>query len=249
MLIATERKLTRPRLLRLLDKLEKTPGTSMTIYLPHGSLMADVEKALSNMPDADGSLVLEIIERVNKSTTGAVLFWGDSYKYLVFPPFPNKERPVFYGYEVEILRSLLQHDFTIALILIRLGAYAIGVFQGGKLLSSKVGTGNIHQRHKKGGSSARRFERHREKQMEYFFERVCVRVREKLEPYLERLDYIYYGGERNTINSFCRRCSYMAALEDRTLKMLLNVREPRQATLEAAIEDVWTSKVVQWNTG
>ena len=85
--------------------------------------------------------------------------------------------------------------------------------------------------------------------MEFFFERVCIRVREKLEPYLEKLDYVYYGGERNTINSFSRQCRFMETLEERTLKMLLNVREPKQATLEAAIGDVWTSKVVQWDTG
>ena len=247
MLIATERKMTRPRLLRLLDKLDKTPGTSMTVYLPYDCLVPDIEKALSNIPDADGSLVSEIVERVNKSTTGAVPFWGEGYKYLVFPPFPNREKPIFYGYEVEMLRSLLQHDYTIALILIRLGSYAIGVFQGERLLSSKVGTGHIHQRHKKGGSSARRFQRHREKQMEYFFERVCIRVQEKLEPYLGELDYIYYGGERNTINLFSRQCRFLEMVKERILPKLLNVREPKQATLEAAIEDVWTSKVVQWD--
>ncbi len=247
MLVVTERKLNKSRMLRLLDKLENIPGTAMSVYLPNDILSADVEKLLSNVPNIDQGLLSQIVGKVNESATGAVLFWGDSRKYLVFPPFPNKERPIFYGYEVEILRSLLLQDFTIALILVRLGAYAVGVFQGEKLLSSKVGTGYIHQRHKKGGSSSRRFERHREKQMESFFQRVCIRVQERLEPYLKQLDYICYGGERITINSFCRKCDYLKILDDRTLKTLLNVREPKQMTLEAVIKDVWSSTVIKWD--
>jgi hypothetical protein len=247
MLIATERKLNRTRMLLLLDKLKNTPGTAMSIYLPYDSIRADTEKALSNIPGIDLSDLSQIVGIANKSATGAVLFWGDTCKYLVLPPFPNKEKPIVYSYEVETLRSLLLQDLMVALILVRLGSYAIGVFKGEKLLSSKVGTGNIHQRHRKGGSSARRFERHREKQIESFFERVCLRVRERLEPYLEQLDHVYYGGERNTINSFCRSCKYVEALENRTLKSVLNIREPKQASLEAAIIEVWSSKVIQWD--
>jgi len=249
MLIATERKLDRSRILMLLDKLESMSGTALTIYLPDNSLKADTEKALSNIPGIDQNVSIQIIEKVNKSTTGGVIFWSDTYKYLVLPPFPNKERTVLHGYEVEILHSLFLQDLMIALILVRLGSYAIGVFQGEKLLSSKVGTGHIHQRHRKGGSSAHRFERHREKQIEVFFQRVCVRVRERLEPHLPQLDYVYYGGERNTINSFRSCCGFTQSLNDRTVKNLLNVRDPRQATLEAAINEVWSSKVVQWDIG
>ena len=45
------------------------------------------------------------------------------------------------------------------------------------------------------------------------------------------------------------RDKYVVALEDRTLKVLLNVREPKQVTLEAAIKEAWSSRVVQWKEG
>jgi peptide subunit release factor 1 (eRF1) len=140
----------------------------------------------------------------------------------------------------------LESKFTIGVVLLRLGSYAVGVFRGDTLMSSKVGTGLVHSRHKKGGSSARRFERHREKQMEYFFDRVCVHVREQLEPMVRDLDYVIYGGERYNLLEFRKQCQFLRRLDDRTLDTLANVRRPRQATLEAAIHLVWSSLVIKW---
>jgi len=189
-----------------------------------------------------------LAKRVTNSTTVAVLFWGEQHRYLVLPPFPITEKRVFWGYDVEPLRSLLQREFIIALILVRLGTYAIGVFQGEKLLSSKVGTGLVHSRHKKGGTSQHRFERHREKQIEDFFKRICTHAREHLEPHIQQLDYVVYGGTRNTLLSLRKQCQFLQQVDKRALGLLLNIRQPRQATLEAAIGKAWSSKVTRWQT-
>ena len=165
----------------------------------------------------------------------------------MLPPFPITAKRITSGYNVELLRSLLHQDLIIALILVRLGAYAIGVFQGERLVSSKVGTGLVHSRHKKGGSSQQRFARHREKQMESFFDRICLRVQEQLGPYIKELDYAIYGGEKNTLLSFRKRCQFLKQVDERTLGLRLNIREPRQATLEGAISDAWSSEVIQWD--
>jgi peptide subunit release factor 1 (eRF1) len=191
----------------------------------------------------------DITEVIVRSKTGAVLLWGEQGKYLVLPPFPVKEKLFASGYDVEPLRSLLQQELRVALILLRLGAYAVGVFQGEKLVSSKVGTGLVHSRHRQGGSSAHRFERHREKQIEYFFDRVCGHVREHLEPNLQQLDYVICGGERHTLLSFHKQCEFLKKYDDRILESRLNVREPKQASLEAAISQVWSSEVVEWQEG
>ena len=58
---------------------------------------------------------------------------------------------------------MLHKEFILGLIIVRLGEYGVGVFQGENLLSSKVGTGLVHSRHRQGGSSSHRFERHRDK--------------------------------------------------------------------------------------
>ena len=44
-----------------------------------------------------------------------------------------------------------------------------------------------------------RFERHRDKQKETFFTRVCLHTREQLEHFAGRLDYVIYGGAPETI--------------------------------------------------
>ena len=241
------RRFTRVKILRLLDELGAVEGQATSLYMPHGLPAPEVEKTLkAPLGPGVAEVLPDIAEAVARSRTGGVIYWGEINKYLVLPPFPIKEKLFSSGYDVEPLRALLQQELKVALILLRLDAYAIGVFQGEKLVSSKVGTGLVHSRHKKGGSSAHRFERHREKQIEYFFTRVCNHVREHLEPYLPQLDYVIYGGERHTLLSFRKQCQFLQQLDKRTLGTLLNVREPKQAALEAAIIQVWSSEVIQW---
>ena len=231
--------------MRLLHELETASDAAVSVYLPEGLPSIEIEKAL-NIVLKEKQVLPDVVGDIAGSSTGAALYWGEQYKYLVLPPFPVVENLILQGYDVELLRSIVEQDLTIALVLVRMGAYAIGIFQGESLVSSKVGTGLVHSLHKKGGSSAHRFERHRDKQIEYFFTRVCAHIREKLEPHLQRLDYLYYGGENFTIRSFREQCQFLKKLDDRARGMLLNVREPKQASLEAAIAEVWSSKVIQW---
>ena len=247
MLISNHRRFSRQRMLQLLDELADAESPATSLYIPHDLPASEVEKTLkAPLGPGVAEVISDIAEAVGRSKTGTVILWGEQGKYLVLPPFPIKEKLFASGYDVEPLRALLQQDLTVALILLRLGAYAVGVFQGEKLMSSKVGTGLVHSRHKKGGSSAHRFERHREKQIEYFFTRVCHHVQERLEPYLGQMDYVIYGGERHTLLSFRKQCHFLQQLDERTLGTLLNVREPKQAALEAAITQVWSSEVIQW---
>jgi peptide subunit release factor 1 (eRF1) len=250
MLVSTDRLLTRQKTLSLLDELDANESQATSLYLPHNLPPTEVDKALRAPLGSDILDILKVLpditEAIVSSRTGAVLLWGEQGKYLVVPPFPVKVKLFASGCDVEPLRLLLQQERMIALILLRLGAYAIGVFHSEKLLSSKVGTGLVHSRHRQGGSSAHRFERHREKQIEYFFDRVCDHAREHLEPHLRQLDYVVYGGERHTLLSFRKQCEFTQKLDDRVLESRLNVREPKQATLEEAISQVWSSTVIQW---
>lgn len=247
-MMLVNKQLNRGRMLKLLDELENAPGTAVSLYIPSRLPLPKVEKMLITTPGTQAAFK-DVVGEIAKSNTGVVLFWGEYAKYLVVPPFPVEESPIFQGYEVGPLRSLLRQDFIIALILVRLGAYAIGVFQGEKLISSKVGTGLVHARHKKGGSSQHRFERHRDKQIEIFFGNVCIRMQEQLGTYSERIDYVFYGGERTTVGTFKKQCRYSKKLEEQTVEMLLAIRKPKQASLEEAISDAWSSRVTQWHDG
>jgi hypothetical protein len=245
MLVPHHRRITRKQTLNLLDRLETIQGEARSLYMPHSFPVSEIEKMLmtAGLPVPVRQF---IADETGKSTTGAVLFWGERYKALLKPPFPFEESPVFYGYEGDIICSLMNQDYLVAVLLVRLGMYSIGIFKGEQLLSSKSGTGLVHSRHKKGVSSQRRFERHREKQIEYFFTRVCSHVREQVEPYLDILDYVRYGGEHFTINSFRKQCAFTKKLDNHVIEALLGTRDPKRASLQSAIEEAWSSKLIEW---
>jgi len=229
-----------------LDELSITPGNeSLTLYLPPHLPTEELDRTLKKIPEPPDVLA-ELIKIAGGSKTGSVIFWSPEIKYAVLPPFPVAEQKSIYSLDTEPLRSLVGQDSLIGIVLVRLGSYAIGVFNGEKRVSSKVGTGLVHGRHHKGGSSAHRFERHRDKQIESFLTRVCQRSREQLEPYVKSLDYLVYGGARTTIQLLHKQCAFIGKLATPTLPPLLDIPEPRQAVLEDAIIRVWSSTTYEW---
>jgi hypothetical protein len=244
--LISRRLLSRAKMLEFLGELARVPGgEARSLYLPPGLPHAEFENSLKEVAEQT-KISPEIAELAHNSKTGSVLFLSPEQAYLVLPPFPIAEKHLTYGLATERLYSRLKRDYVIALVLVRLGAYAIGICNGESLASSKVGTGLVHGRHKKGGSSAHRFERHRDKQIEYFLSRVCVRAREQLEPHLQSLDYVVYGGARTTIQLLQKQCPFLGQLDKPTLPPLLDIPEPRQAVLTTAISRVWSSTVITW---
>jgi hypothetical protein len=248
-LTSKKRVFSRARMLDFLEKLAVAPDEDLTtLYLPPRLPIAELENFLKEIPapqDISGGLS----DIINRSGTGAVIFWSMTQKYLVIPSFPIVEKSIKHSLDIEPIRSLLNHEYLVGLVLVRLGSYAIGVCHGEKLVSSKVGTGLVHGRHRQGGSSAHRFERHRDKQIEYFLTRVCQHAREQLEPYVKSLDYLVYGGARTTILLLQKQCPLLGKLETPLLPPLLDIPEPRQAVLETALNRIWSSTVIEWQEG
>ena len=232
-------------MLVFLDELAATEGKAVSIYLPQGMAPARVENLLRKV-FATTDIPPDVAEVMAGSGMGAVFFWSPPRAHLVLPPFPIVEEYVTNGYDIEPLRYLLSQDFLIGLILVRLGAYSIGICRGTELTESKTGTGLVHARHKKGGSSQARFARHREKQIEQFLERVCGHVREHIEPHARSLDYLVYGGARTTILLLRKQCLFLGQFDDRILRMLLDIPEPRKAVLGKAVGTVWSTDVIEW---
>lgn len=236
--------LRRSKMPEFLNELEQiTDPTAVSLYLPFGLSAPEIESLLAEAEIQ--SYPGELAQVAAGSGSGTGLFWGSQRKCLVLPPFPLKEKTVSSGYLTEPLRRLIDRDFRIGLILVHLGSYAIGLCQGEKLITSKVGTGLIHGRHKKGGSSQQRFQRRRENQVQEFLDRVGRHAQEQLEPQASQLDYIVYGGPRQTILQLKKRCPFLKSFEDRTLP-LLNVPSLRQKVLEAAVSRVWSSGIIEW---
>jgi peptide subunit release factor 1 (eRF1) len=246
MLVSRELRLGRLKALGFLNELASTEGKAISMYLRAGLARAHVETRLEEV-FGPVDIPPGIAETIAASKMGAVFFRSPLQMYLVMPPFPIKEEYVADGYDVGPLRSLLRHDFLIALVLVRLGAFSIGICQGTKVIDSKTGTGLVHARHKKGGSSQARFARHREKQIEEFLGRVCGHVRGHIEPHARSLDYLVYGGARTTILSLQKACPLLSQFNDRILRTLLDIPEPRRAVLEKAIDIIWSTGVIEWH--
>jgi hypothetical protein len=245
MLISKRFRLGRSKALDFLDELASTEGKAISVYLPQGTPEARVENLLGKVFAAT-AIPPGVAEAAAGSGMGAAFFWSRPQTYLVLPPFSIAEEYITDGYDIGPLRSLLSQDFLIALVLVRLGAYSIGVCRGTELIGSKTGTGLVHARHKKGGSSQARFARHREKQIEQFLIRVCGHVREHIEPHARSLDYLVYGGARTTILLLRKRCPFLSQFDDRILRMLLDIPDPRQAVLEKAVGTVWSTDIIEW---
>ncbi len=240
--------LNRPKTLRLLRELETTGNAVNSVFLTP-ELSADYVNDLLGRALPDVAVPADMVELAAGSRTGAAIFWGPSRKLLIRPPFPFTEQYIAPGGNIEPLRLLLETDFTIALVLVRLGAFAIGVWQGESLLASKTGTGLVHGRHRKGGSSQRRFERRREKQVDVFLERVCGHARQQIEPYIRQLDFFVYGGARTTFATLQKECPFLRQFAERSLSPLLDIARPRRRVLEAAIADILSSHITEWGAG
>jgi peptide subunit release factor 1 (eRF1) len=230
----------------LLEELKASSIETGTLCVPAGAAKTNIEAMMALALNVK-TVPADLSNALTESKTGGILFWGAHHWYLVMPPFPVTQESFAKTCEIEPLYGLLHREFLLGLVLVRLGEYGIAVYNGEKLLSSKVGTGLVHARHRQGGSSSHRFERHREKQMETFFTNICQHAREQLEPYDRQIDYVLYGGTPETTQEFRKQCHYLHEFDKRTLDRLLNVRKINQAGLAEGFQEAWSSRVIQWN--
>jgi peptide subunit release factor 1 (eRF1) len=215
-----------------------------SLYIKTGTGAGEIEKELVRVLDR-GQVLDELAEKSAQSPTGAVIYYGRGSAYVIQPPFPLQEEGLVMGYNAERLRKMLENDLLLGLVLVRLGHYAVGVFKGEVLVEGKAGTGLVHARHHKGGSSANRFARHREKQMEYFFTRIEQHSREILEKHIKGLDHVFYGGTRDTLVKMWKQCGFYKKLEGKVVDRLLALREPRRSNFNEAIAEAYSSRIFE----
>ena len=243
MLVTSQYKLTRTKLLSLLGEIEHDSEKAITMYLLPGATesAAYIEKIPELIP-----IKAEVEKKTNSSQTGTVIFWGPSHKLLIMPPFPLKDKYVASGYDVALLRALLEPDYRIGIVLVRLGSYSIGITEGERLILHNTGTGLVHGRQRQGGSSAARFQRRRQDQAHHFLERVGEHARELIKAYGKNLDYFVYGGARTTIQQLRKQCGFFEQFDENLLPPLLEIPEPRFNVLEKAVNQIWSSRVIEW---
>ena len=150
---------------------------------------------------------------------------------LVAPPFPVKETYLSTEWDDESLRQILDGDYTVGVVLVRLGRFSVAVFRGGELVEAKTASRYVKGKHHAGGTSQLRYTRVRDGQIRRLYDKVCEEVRARLSPREVGLDHVVLGGERFTLNGLLKDCPALAALQPITLKRRLNIRDPKRDTL------------------
>ena len=160
------------------------------------------------------------------------------------PPFPplavTGERE---GFEPAPLLDHASRDRVVGVLLVRLGGHAAGVFAGRRLVDSKVGSRNVHGRHRAGGSSQKRFERRRGEQARVALEAAADVAARVLLPHRRDLEAVVLGGDRRALTE---------VLEDPRLRPLtplvaervLDVPDPRLKVLRTT-PDMFRATIVR----
>ena len=162
---------------------------------------------------------------------------------VVRPAFGLAHEAEYESVQLEPLLDALAADHVVAALLVRLGGYSVGVFEGERLVASKVGSRFVKGRHKKGGSSSGRFRRRREEQARALIDEaaeVAVRV---LEPWSERVEFTALGGDRAAIDRVLATSPELGRLAEKALPRFFTVRDPRQAVLERLPYDLYAAEL------
>jgi peptide subunit release factor 1 (eRF1) len=120
---------------------------------------------------------------------------------------------------------------VVGVLLVRLGGFAVGVFEGVRLVASKVGSRPVHGRAAAGGWSQQRFARRREGQARVALEAAADVAARILLPEVERLDAVVAGGHRPAVTAVLDDVR-LAPLRSRVMPHLLDVPTPNRRLLE-----------------
>jgi len=178
---------------------------------------------LDRWAEAHGGVAARSVDGGTVTLTG-----GDGAVVVCEAPFPP------------VAGDLLEHvsrDRTVGVLLVRLGGHAAGVFEGTRLVRSKVDARLVHGRHRAGGQSATRFARRRTGQARVALAAAAdVAVRVLAPPAAEgRLEAVVLGGDRRALASVLED-PRLAVVRSLAVERVLAVAEPRLKVLQAAPE-------------
>jgi hypothetical protein len=131
--------------------------------------------------------------------------------------------------------GLVEHalaERTVGVFLLRLGGFAVGVFDGPRLTASKVGSRPVHGRAAAGGWSQKRFARRREAQAHAAVD-AAVEAATRILGGAPALDAVVLGGDRRALRDALAD-DRLAPLRSLTAARVLDVPDPNRRVLEGA---------------
>ena len=176
---------------------------------------------------------------------GAVRIEAAGETISVRPPFGLTHKGKYEVVRLAPLFDALAADHVVAALLVRLGGYAVGVFEGDRLVASKVGSRFVKGRHKKGGSSSGRFRRRREEQARELIDEAAEVAARVLEPWRDRVEFVALGGDRTAVERVLVASPELAWLSERALPRFFTVRDPRQAVLDRLPYELYAAELTE----
>jgi len=174
---------------------------------------------------------------------GAVRIEAAGEVITVRPPFGLPHAGEYGVVRLEPLFEALAADHVVAALLVRLGGYAVGVFEGERLVASKVGSRFVKGRHKKGGSSSGRFRRRRDEQARALIEEAAEVAASVLEPWRDRVEFAALGGDRAAVERVLAASPELGWLSERALPRFFSVPDPRQAVLDHQPYELYSAEL------
>ena len=171
---------------------------------------------------------------------GAVRIETADETITVRPPFGLAHARVYEHIELGPLIEELARDHVVAAVLVRLGGFAVGLFDGERLVVSKVGSRFVKGRHKKGGSSSGRFRRRREEQALALIEVAAGTAGTVLEPHRARIEHVALGGDRAAARKVVEQLPWLG---EKALPRFFTVPEPRYRELERLPHELYAAEL------
>jgi hypothetical protein len=167
--------------------------------------------------------------------TEVTLTARDGANAVIEVPFPPLD-----GRRIADLLVHVKKQRRIGVLLVRRGGYAAGVFEGDRLVSSKVGSSYVQGTTKAGGSSQKRYARRRANQASHAFAEaadVAARILGETD-----LDALVLGGDRPAVRGVLadRRLQHLEAL---VTGPWLEVKDPRLRVLAATPEQFMAARI------
>ncbi len=161
------------------------------------------------------------------------------------PPFPVRREVITDDFGP--LYSIIDSDFHVGIILVRMGRASFGIAHDTRLVAAKTFTRYVRGRHRAGGQSANRFKRNRDKWASEFLDRAASAAAELLASHDHRIEWLAMGGDTHVMKPFLERTMLPDRLETRILQRRLPLARPGREALVQASRDAWSCAVFQRN--
>jgi hypothetical protein len=185
---------------------ERLTGFLDRFRLRHGELVWRVKPSAVTVTAADGAVAVCRVP---------------------FPPLAVDVSEPYGGLVTHVLA-----DRRVGVLLVRRGGHAAGVFDGTRLVASKVGTRHVQGRSAAGGWSQQRFARRREGQARVALSAAAGVIAATLLPAVGSLDAVVAGGDRGSCDRVLTD-PRLAPLLPLLVDDRLDVPDPRHRVLEA----------------